>query len=90
MYSFWPFFHGSGSDPNFFADPDPGKKSAPDPDKRTRILNPVKEANTETFFHTKVVIFQVLWSRHSFYQLVDYLSISNYYGIVCFILPVFN
>ena len=48
------FFHGSGSDPNFFADPDPGKKSDPDPDKRTRILNPVKEANTETFFTQKL------------------------------------
>ena len=54
MYSFWPFFHGSGSDPNFFADPDPGKKSDPDPDKRTRILNHVKEANTETFFTQKL------------------------------------
>ena len=44
---FWAFFHGSGfsgSDPDFLAypDPDSGKKSDPDPDKRTRIRNTYK------------------------------------------------
>ena len=33
------FFGGYRSDPDFLADPDPGKKSDPDLGKRTRIRN---------------------------------------------------
>ena len=47
-YSFRHFFHGSGfgfsrSNSDLLADPDrdSGKKSVPDPDKRTRIRNTV-------------------------------------------------